>query len=113
MSNQLSRAIKGARYMHATKGECRLIGPDPEDGALLILERIGDDSVLGEYFGCEHSDLRHIGPKLGTPVCPANAVRIGEIITNEAGQVTLQLDDRKTVFDYSGSVIYAAPKAHG
>ena len=51
-------------YMHITKGKCRLIGPDPEDGALLIMERIGDDDVLGEYFGTERSDLFTLGEQL-------------------------------------------------
>lgn len=55
---------KGGHCMHITNGLCRLIGPDPEDGALLILERIGDDEVLGQYFGCERSDLRTIGERL-------------------------------------------------
>lgn len=51
----------GVTYMHESKGMCRLIGPDPEDGALLIMERTGDDSVLGEYFACEHSNLFSMG----------------------------------------------------
>lgn len=51
-------------FMHPTKGLVRLIAPDPEDGALLIVERVGDDEVLGEYFGCERSDLYAVGEKL-------------------------------------------------
>ena len=50
-------------YMHVTKGMCHLISPDPKDGAWLIMERIGDDDVLGEYFGTERSDLYTLGNK--------------------------------------------------
>lgn len=63
MSAQIT-ITKNGQYMHATHGLCRLIGPDPEDGALLIMERIGDDEVLGQYFGCEHSDLYTVGTRL-------------------------------------------------
>lgn len=58
------RRPKPQEFMHPTKGLVRLIAPDPEDGALLVVERIGDDEVLGEYFGCERSDLYAVGDKL-------------------------------------------------
>lgn len=51
-------------YMHAVAGLCVLIHPDPEDGALLVMERVGDDEVAGTYFGCEASDLYHVGERV-------------------------------------------------
>lgn len=54
-------------YMHPVYGLCVLIHPDPEDGALLIMERRGGDNDDGErpfYFGCERSDLYHVGERV-------------------------------------------------
>lgn len=60
----MSKLEKGGKYMHPVHGLVRLIAPDPEDGALLILEREGDDEVLGQYISCESSDLYTIGERL-------------------------------------------------
>lgn len=60
-----SRVHSGVTYSHPVQGHCRLIAPDPEDGALLIMERVGDDFCLGSYFACERSNLFEVGARLG------------------------------------------------
>lgn len=44
---------------------------------------------------------------------PPGAVRVGEVVKNEAGQVYVVYDGNKSTFDYAGHVLYAAPKTHG
>lgn len=53
------------QYMHPRYGLCVLISPDPEDGALLIMERAGfNEPAPAGYFSCESSDLYHVGERV-------------------------------------------------